>query len=188
MDLRYQARHWYGRVPSKSNPADEASRLEFSSYRNSMRSKPLYQFALESVKSFWQLMEKVEMGRKGSHQKLWEVRTYFGSKDLFVLTCSCPNFLPQLVLQCVCNKCLAMRSEKFVSEMSDVRGPAPFSTIKQRDKKFQTEWFQILSIIVFILFHVCLVSARTHVMRSMITWGCDGTRTYPDYFKTLRWT
>ena len=26
-----------------------------------------------------------------------------------------------------------------VSEMSDVRGPAPFSTIKQRDKKFQTE-------------------------------------------------
>ena len=25
----------------------------------------------------------VHKGRKGSHQKLWEVRTYFGSKDLF---------------------------------------------------------------------------------------------------------
>ena len=63
-----QARHWYGRVPSKSNPADNASRLEFGSCSNSTRSKPLYQFALESVKSFWQLMERVEMGRKGSHQ------------------------------------------------------------------------------------------------------------------------
>ena len=70
LDLKYQARHWYGRVPSKSNPADNASRLEFGSYSNSTRSKPLYQFALESVKSFWQLMERVEMGRKGSHQKL----------------------------------------------------------------------------------------------------------------------
>ena len=38
LDLRYQARHWYGRVPSKSNPADNASRLDFSSYKNSMRS------------------------------------------------------------------------------------------------------------------------------------------------------
>ena len=36
---------------------------------------------------------------------VWEVRTNFGSKDLFVLTCSCPNLFPQLVVQCVCNKC-----------------------------------------------------------------------------------
>ena len=54
----------------------------------------------------------VHKGRKGSHQKLWEVRTYFGSKDLFVLTCSCPNLWLQLVLQCVCNECFAKKARR----------------------------------------------------------------------------
>ena len=70
LDIKVQARHWYGRVPSKSNPADSASRLEFGEYRNAMRCKPLYEFALRSLESFWKLMRKIEMGRHVSHQNL----------------------------------------------------------------------------------------------------------------------
>ena len=70
LDIKFQARHWYGTVPSKSNPADSASRLEFGEYRNAVRCKPLYEFALQSLESFWRLMRKIEMGRHVSHQNL----------------------------------------------------------------------------------------------------------------------
>ena len=68
LDTQCQARNWYGRVPSKSNPADDASRLVFSSYRNAIRCKPSYTFLLESLENFWRLMERIEMGRQVSHQ------------------------------------------------------------------------------------------------------------------------
>ena len=35
MDTSIQARNWYNRVPSTSNPSDDASRLESGAYRNS---------------------------------------------------------------------------------------------------------------------------------------------------------
>ena len=33
MDVKVQARNWYSRVPSKSNPADDASQLVFRTTR-----------------------------------------------------------------------------------------------------------------------------------------------------------
>lgn len=65
LDSIIPARHWYGRVPSRSNPADDASRLECGAYRNSERCRTNYEFAF----GFWQLLEKIEMGRMESHQK-----------------------------------------------------------------------------------------------------------------------
>ena len=48
MDVSVQSRNWYSRVPSKSNPSDSASRLQFSEYRNSARSVPDYSIALKA--------------------------------------------------------------------------------------------------------------------------------------------
>ena len=64
LDIKVQARNWYGRVPSKSNPADEASRLVFERYRNAVRCEPSYTFSLKSLESFWRLLERIEMGEE----------------------------------------------------------------------------------------------------------------------------
>ena len=62
LDLKIHARHWYSRVPSKSNPADDASRLEFSAYKNSVACTPSYSAANEALERFRKLMEKIEKG------------------------------------------------------------------------------------------------------------------------------
>ena len=63
MDVKVQARNWYSRVPSKSNPADDASQLVFSDYKNSIRSKPDYVPALEFLNESWKLASMLEVGR-----------------------------------------------------------------------------------------------------------------------------
>ena len=68
LDAAIPARHWYGRVPSRSNPADDASRLEFGAYKNSQRCQPQYAFAFQAIESFWKLLKKIEMGNMESHQ------------------------------------------------------------------------------------------------------------------------
>ena len=70
LDNTIPARHWYGRVPSRSNPADDASRLDFRAYRNSTRCNPDYSSTFAAIQSFWQLLERIEMGKMESHQKL----------------------------------------------------------------------------------------------------------------------
>ena len=62
LDSRIFARHWYSRVPSKSNPADGASRLDFSEYQGASRCLPSYVSAVEALSRFWQLMDKIEKG------------------------------------------------------------------------------------------------------------------------------
>ena len=62
LDSQICARHWYSRVPSKSNPSDDASRLEFSGYRNASQCTPVYTEAMQAVSRFWKLMEKIEKG------------------------------------------------------------------------------------------------------------------------------
>ena len=62
MDIQIQARQWYNRVPSKSNPADEASRLEFGSYRSAEQCQPCYKFLLNELQRFWKLMDDLERG------------------------------------------------------------------------------------------------------------------------------
>ena len=62
MDIRIQARQWYNRVPSKSNPADEASRLDFKSYLNAEQCQPCYDFLLNDLQRFWKLMDDLERG------------------------------------------------------------------------------------------------------------------------------
>jgi hypothetical protein len=68
LDAAIPARHWYARVPSRSNPADHASRLEFGAYKNSQRCQPQYAFAFQAIESFWKLLKKIEMGNMESHQ------------------------------------------------------------------------------------------------------------------------
>eukprot|EP00435_Cladocopium_sp_Y103_P053347 s684_g17.t1 len=63
LDSDIQARHWYSRVPSRSNPSDDASRLDFAAYTFSERVHPSYEKALKAVDNFWQLMRKIEKGR-----------------------------------------------------------------------------------------------------------------------------
>lgn len=62
LDMLVQARHWYARVPSKSNPSDDASRLDFSPYTFAAKSTPCYTLATEALKSFQRLTESVEKG------------------------------------------------------------------------------------------------------------------------------
>ena len=62
MDVLVQSRNWYSRVPSKSNPSDSASRLQFSEYRNSVRSVPDYSLALKALENSWKLDELIEKG------------------------------------------------------------------------------------------------------------------------------
>lgn len=63
MDVQVQARNWYSRVPSKSNPADSASRLDFTEYRNSNESRPDYATALGMLDESWKLAKMLEVGR-----------------------------------------------------------------------------------------------------------------------------
>eukprot|EP00435_Cladocopium_sp_Y103_P006698 s4577_g2.t1 len=63
MDVQVQARNWYSRVPSKSNPSDEASRLKFESYRNSVQVSPNYEAAMQSIRDSWKLLGMIERGR-----------------------------------------------------------------------------------------------------------------------------
>ena len=63
MDVSVQSRNWYSRVPSKSNPSDSASRLQFSEYRNSARSVPDYSIALKALEDSWKLVKLIEKGR-----------------------------------------------------------------------------------------------------------------------------
>ena len=64
LDMELQSRHWYSRVPSKSNIADAASRLCFDSYSDFTMFRPVHEFCdstlehLESLKS-----ELLENGR-----------------------------------------------------------------------------------------------------------------------------
>eukprot|EP00435_Cladocopium_sp_Y103_P008138 s3431_g2.t1 len=62
LDVDIQARHWYNRVPSKSNPSDAASRLDFSTYTFASKSFPIYDAAFKSLKSFQELLKLVERG------------------------------------------------------------------------------------------------------------------------------
>ena len=72
----------------------------------------------------------------------------------------------QMTLQCVCNKCFWCEARKVVINALRCAWTCPISTIKQRDKKNQTECHQILSIVKLILeLFCCFVSARTHVKR-----------------------
>ncbi len=62
LDMELQSRHWYSRVPSKSNIADAASRLCFDSYSDFTMFLPVHEFCdstlehLESLK--FELLEK----------------------------------------------------------------------------------------------------------------------------------
>ena len=62
LDMELQSRHWYSRVPSKSNIADAASRLCFDSYSDFTMFLPVHEFCdstlehLESLKG--ELLEK----------------------------------------------------------------------------------------------------------------------------------
>eukprot|EP00435_Cladocopium_sp_Y103_P063575 s66_g25.t1 len=62
LDVQIQSRHWYSRVPSKSNPSDAASRLDFEYYSFAEKCSPVYTAALRSLKSFKELIESVERG------------------------------------------------------------------------------------------------------------------------------
>eukprot|EP00435_Cladocopium_sp_Y103_P059286 s1864_g21.t1 len=62
LDVAIQARHWYNRVPSKSNPSDSASRLDFSSYSFASQCNPVYSSAMQSLRRFQELASLVERG------------------------------------------------------------------------------------------------------------------------------
>lgn len=62
LDVELQIRNWYSRVPSKSNPSDSASRLDFSEYSCSDVCAPCYSKLLESLESFEALVELLEKG------------------------------------------------------------------------------------------------------------------------------
>ena len=62
MDTSIRARNWYNRVPSTSNPSDDASRLEFGAYRNSEQCRACYSTVLHEIDRFRKLKQKFEMG------------------------------------------------------------------------------------------------------------------------------
>ena len=62
LDLRVEARHWYSRVPSKSNPSDAASRLSFENYSNACWSEPSFRFCLDSLMQLSELKKLLERG------------------------------------------------------------------------------------------------------------------------------
>ena len=61
-DVELQSRNWYSRVPSKSNPADSASRLEFSTYVNAVQCTPCYDQLENSLQDFETLRKLLEEG------------------------------------------------------------------------------------------------------------------------------
>ena len=62
LDMELQSRHWYARVPSKSNMSDAASRLSFDEYSDFTMFQPIHDFCdstldhLDSLRS--ELLEK----------------------------------------------------------------------------------------------------------------------------------
>ena len=62
LDVQSQMRNWYSRVPSKSNPSDAASRLEFGDYSGSIRSEPLYGKVRQAFASFELLVKDLKVG------------------------------------------------------------------------------------------------------------------------------
>ena len=62
LDLRVEARHWYSRVPSKSNPSDAASRLAFESYTNACWSEPSFKICLDTLLQLSKLKEMLKRG------------------------------------------------------------------------------------------------------------------------------
>ena len=46
VDMQVQSRNWFSRAPSKSNPSDSASRLQFSECKNATQCSPVYDLAL----------------------------------------------------------------------------------------------------------------------------------------------
>ena len=63
VDMQVQSRNWFSRVPSKSNPSDSASRLQFSEYKNATQCSPVYDLALQALDESWKLLKMLEMGR-----------------------------------------------------------------------------------------------------------------------------
>ena len=64
LDMELQSRHWYSRVPSKSNIADSASRLSFDAYSNFTVFQPVHEFCDSSLKHLESLRsELLEKGR-----------------------------------------------------------------------------------------------------------------------------
>ena len=64
LDLEVSARHWYSRVPSKSNPSDAASRLSFESYSGALWSEPSFELCLQSIQQLSELKKLLERGGK----------------------------------------------------------------------------------------------------------------------------
>ena len=64
LDLRVEARHWYSRVPSKSNPSDAASRLSFEAYSDACWSEPVFQLCLDCIVQLSELKKLLERGGK----------------------------------------------------------------------------------------------------------------------------
>ena len=64
LDLRVEARHWYSRVPSKSNPSDAASRLSFEAYSDACWSEPVFQLCLDCIVQLSELKRLLERGGK----------------------------------------------------------------------------------------------------------------------------
>eukprot|EP00435_Cladocopium_sp_Y103_P071030 s612_g36.t1 len=62
LDVELQSRNWYSRVPSKSNPADDASRLEFSTYVNALQCTPCYKRLMKALEDFESLRKLLEEG------------------------------------------------------------------------------------------------------------------------------
>ena len=62
LDIETQSKNWYSRVPSKSNPSDAASRLEFESYSNSLRCTPCYAKVTSTFTTFELLLKSLEVG------------------------------------------------------------------------------------------------------------------------------
>ena len=57
LDIESRALGWYSRVPSKSNPSDAASRLEFKSYSDCKRVHPSYKALLpEGIWRGWSVL------------------------------------------------------------------------------------------------------------------------------------
>ena len=61
-DIETQSKNWYSRVPSKSNPSDSASRLEFDEYTSSTRCEPCYAKVTSTFTAFELLLKSLEVG------------------------------------------------------------------------------------------------------------------------------
>jgi len=62
LDIETQSKNWYSRVPSRSNPSDSASRLEFGEYASSMKCEPCYTKVSSTFSAFELLLKSLEVG------------------------------------------------------------------------------------------------------------------------------